>query len=63
MIYTSIILVGGFVMFTFTDFAVNANMGSTAATMLLMGAVFDLTVLPALIKFGQGKHADSREMK
>lgn len=50
MVFTTIILVCGFSMLAFTDFAVNRNFGLVVSVMLTMGALFDLTVLPALMK-------------
>jgi uncharacterized protein len=50
-ISTTLILLGGFVMFVFTDYMINRNFGLTTATMLGVGVFFDLLVGPAFLKF------------
>jgi hypothetical protein len=57
MIITTVILCCAFMMFTLTDFVVNRNFGIIVATMLTIGMVFDLTVLPAALRLGyKGKN-------
>lgn len=49
IIFTTIILVIGFGLFTFSDFAVYKNFGFLSATSLLSAMVLDLVFLPALL--------------
>ncbi len=55
MVFTTFILVAGFLTLSWTDFAVNRNFGLVVAAMLTFGLIFDLTVLPALIKAGAAR--------
>ena len=50
MIFTTIVLVAGVGLFIFTDFATNRNFGITVSIMLTVGVLFDLFMLPPLIK-------------
>jgi|GEM_PF-3323267 len=54
-IATTLVLVGGFLMFVFTDYQINRNFGLTTAVMLTIGAAFDLLILPASLKIWGGK--------
>ncbi len=49
-IATTLVLVGGFLMFSFTDYQINKNFGLTTATMLSVGLMFDLFILPASLR-------------
>jgi hypothetical protein len=48
-IATTLVLAGGFAMFVLTDYQLNRNFGLTTATMLCVGLLFDLFILPACL--------------
>jgi predicted RND superfamily exporter protein len=56
MIYTSIILFFGFVIFAASDFGGTIALGALTSTTLLMAMLTNLTVLPSLLlRFDSGK--------
>jgi uncharacterized protein len=57
MIYTSIVLFSGFVIFSFSDFGGTVALGILTSTTLLMAMFTNLIVLPSLLLiFDDGKH-------
>jgi len=50
IVFTTTILVCAMGMYTLTDFVPNRNIGVGLSIMLIAGMLFDLTLLPALIK-------------
>jgi len=60
IIFTSIVLMAGFLMMTFlADFRVNSDMATMTSLVLAIALVFDLIALPALIMTIEGKEQSS----
>ncbi len=55
ILFTTAILVVGFMIFTLADYAVTVKIGLMASSMLLLGMVFDLTLLPALLRLAHAR--------
>lgn len=60
-IATTLVLVGGFLMFSFTDYQINKNFGLTTAIMLSVGLMFDLFILPASLRMWGPQRAPAPE--
>jgi uncharacterized protein len=60
---TALVLIGGFMMFIFTDYQINRNFGITTAIMLLVGTFFDLLILPAMLKIWGPKSLGEQPQK
>jgi len=57
IVFTTIVLIAGFLMMTFlADFRVNADMGTMTSMVLAIALVFDLVALPALLMVIDGEN-------
>ena len=64
IIATSVILIAGFLVLALSSFRLNADLGRLTAITILIGTLFDLFFLPALLcltsKFFHGTSGDSK---
>lgn len=61
MLFTTTILVVGFMIFTLADYAVTVKIGLMASSMLFLGLALDLTLLPALLRIAQPRTATDEQ--
>ncbi|MFW8589304.1 efflux RND transporter permease subunit [Glaciecola sp. 2405UD65-10] len=59
LLITTIVLASGFTVLAFSGFALNSDMGTLTAIIIVLALIVDLLLLPAMLSFGQKKSRSS----
>jgi predicted RND superfamily exporter protein len=62
MMYTSIVLFGGFIIFTWSDFGATQALGALTSSTLIVAMITNLVLLPCLLNtFSKGKEDQAEQ--